>query len=57
MYGEPFIDLATGQRLRALTDACGRQRLFLNVWLRWRARHANSRLCGRKFPARQRFSA
>jgi hypothetical protein len=29
MYGEPFIDLATGQRLRTFTDVARGQRPFL----------------------------
>ena len=38
MYGEPFIDLATGQRLRISTDAHGGQRPFLTrIRAMWRA--------------------
>ena len=38
MYGEPFIDLATGQRLHMFTDARGGQRpLLTRIRVLWRA--------------------
>jgi hypothetical protein len=38
VYGEPFIDLATGQRLRTFNDVAGGQRPFLTrIRALWRA--------------------